>query len=522
MLGLQQKKILILSYENENPFAIWLAKALEKNGHQIKLVLCDPFTAQKRPKWFFDARLEKFSVETIEPVLQRLTKRSISDSALWSFINGFEKYYLKNTSFYQLMLTDPIISQEHHPRAPYYRSLSSTERYRVSGHLAVWAEQLIDEYKPDLVLSTSAKHFLINAFLHICASSNIRAFVYLPARYKRYYSWEAVDRLPKYRNGPTLAYEPQRYDEHRDEKFREELAAQGGLYPAQSVEKRKTRLIQLIKNWIVSEAKVSVQSARRVISFEKNARYKPELVGIPIFTKLFRAECLYRSVSEKVRKNICRSYYTDTSGLSGPYVLFPLHVLPESSVLTWGPPYYEIDIIKRLAYELPCGITILVKENPGMVELRSESDKAAIKSLPNVAYVDPELESVGLIANAVAVVGISGTALLEAALCETVSVCLGNPEFADCCDYRGEAGLAAMVNMLRGYKDEPAAKDRAENVNRYMFNRFNRMCLVSPAAREWLSPQSSRKLEHYPSLEEVLNSLSVSYKESYGEDWRFI
>lgn len=140
--------------------------------------------------------------------------------------------------------------------------------------------------------------------------------------------------------------------------------------------------------------------------------------------RIFNLMQLIRKISRK----FCSPYDEQAGGV---YVLFPLHVLRESSTLTLGPDYVEIDVIRELSHRLPVGVMVAVKENPNMVGLRLNSEIKAVKELPNVVYISPAAKTSELIRQAIGVVGISGTALLEGAILRVPAFAVGSPEFAN-------------------------------------------------------------------------------------------
>ena len=99
------------------------------------------------------------------------------------------------------------------------------------------------------------------------------------------------------------------------------------------------------------------------------------------------------------------------------FVLFTLHKQPEHSVDVQGARFSnQYEMIKGIARELPADVRLYVKEHRNCLGDRSPSDLKKIKRLPGVRLIDPMVDAHELIVGSEAVVTISGTIALEAAL----------------------------------------------------------------------------------------------------------
>jgi hypothetical protein len=138
------------------------------------------------------------------------------------------------------------------------------------------------------------------------------------------------------------------------------------------------------------------------------------------------------------------------------FIYVPLHTLPESSTLTLSTEYYESDLIRFMSKELPAGFELGVKENPNMVGLRPFSYYDELAELPNVRLLDPTIQSKELIQQSEGVAGVSGTALLEAAVLGKPTHAFGHPEFEAVVDHHGHAEFNSFVRACtteEGQKD---------------------------------------------------------------------
>ncbi|GGE35168.1 hypothetical protein GCM10007276_10850 [Agaricicola taiwanensis] len=100
-----------------------------------------------------------------------------------------------------------------------------------------------------------------------------------------------------------------------------------------------------------------------------------------------------------------------------PFVFFPLHTEPESSVGQMSPEFFfQHAAIAALARDLPAGITLAVKENIAGVGRRPRDFYRAVADLKNVVWLDMMEYGLEVVREAKAVATITGTAGMEAAI----------------------------------------------------------------------------------------------------------
>lgn len=135
---------------------------------------------------------------------------------------------------------------------------------------------------------------------------------------------------------------------------------------------------------------------------------------------IFVRNCLIRWFEKKYFVRV------ETKGLK--YILFPLHLIPESSTFTYAPYFCtEIFIIESLAKSVPWNVKILVKEHWSMLGQRPLSFYKKLQQLPNVILVSPfqTKDPKQFIADSLGVVTITGTTALEAAFLGKPSIVFG-------------------------------------------------------------------------------------------------
>ena len=96
---------------------------------------------------------------------------------------------------------------------------------------------------------------------------------------------------------------------------------------------------------------------------------------------------------------------------------FTLNYAPEHTIDVEAPHFVSpFETVRNMVRSLPSGVFLYVKEHPNALGIRSPSELFRIKRLPGVRLIDPFVDSHSLIKKAEAVVTLSGTASLEAAI----------------------------------------------------------------------------------------------------------
>ncbi len=147
------------------------------------------------------------------------------------------------------------------------------------------------------------------------------------------------------------------------------------------------------------------------------------LIG-PFISKLkaFRMERLLKK----------STYYKTLSDLSQRperKLLFPMHVTPEASTLTYTPQYADMgDSITGLSRHLPKGWILVAKEHPSVTSLlRSTLEIRRIRALDNVVLLSPYVDNRELLKICAAVITIKGTFGLETLLMGRAVITIGRP-----------------------------------------------------------------------------------------------
>jgi len=146
-----------------------------------------------------------------------------------------------------------------------------------------------------------------------------------------------------------------------------------------------------------------------------------------------------------------------------PFVLFPLHKQPESSVDVIGSPFTnQYEVIRALTRLLPFGWELWVKEHPNAIGDRSLEYYRGLKRLPGVRLIDPFADTHRLLSWAGLTISISGTASLEAGLLGRPAITVAEMYFGRILLRNGFDPFQTTHREFAGIVEEAAAMSAAQ------------------------------------------------------------
>jgi len=453
--------ILFLAYESEAKAMAVLAQRLQEDGHDVLVAQGDyyNFIDDEYIHQFFDERDFEAWVNFADEYEQLYQEDWSVD---WDYLRSFEEQYCTTKNVQQLLMTDQTLARHHHFRYPYYTPIQNPDRpYYWLELLLRWSERVLDRFQPDLVVSFRRNYLIKNVFAQFSAATGLPMATIIHSRLKnkchlvRNFGYGTSDRVQRYLE---TEHEDGELKDARQyiEQFRESGAGTG-LYDAtsqQRVRKEELYTTREVLSFIKEEYKSFFSSLfssdkKTYRSYWKGNHFNSHQV----LTTLFRTRITFNRL-RYIHSNPFKGDLPDR-----PFVYLPLHTLPESSTLTLSTEYFERDLVRFVAKELPADFVVAVKENPNMVGLRPFSYYEELKEIPNVRLIDPTVPSKRLIRQSRGVTGISGTALLEAAVLGKPTHCFGHPEFEAVLDYHGHFEFGDFVNTcLEGGKPSPPTR----------------------------------------------------------------
>jgi hypothetical protein len=132
-------------------------------------------------------------------------------------------------------------------------------------------------------------------------------------------------------------------------------------------------------------------------------------------------------------------------------VIYYLHYEPDLSTLVWSPYFKnQLEVITNIAFSLPNGYRLYVKEHPLSVGSRPIGYYKKIASIPNVRLLSHKLSTKSLLNNTSLVITVTGTIAWEALLFGKPVITLGNVFFNS---FKGVVHLSDWAQLRRVVAD---------------------------------------------------------------------
>jgi hypothetical protein len=123
-----------------------------------------------------------------------------------------------------------------------------------------------------------------------------------------------------------------------------------------------------------------------------------------------------RSLRRRMRLSACNRMY-EAPAEGERFLLYPLHFHPESSTALAAAAYLdEYEVIRNIAFNLPVGTTLYVKDHMSAFALPPLSFYRRLAALPNVRLISPFAATKRLIRDSVGVITLTSTVGYEALL----------------------------------------------------------------------------------------------------------
>ena len=142
------------------------------------------------------------------------------------------------------------------------------------------------------------------------------------------------------------------------------------------------------------------------------------------------------------------------------FVFYPLQYTPESSINTPAPYFVDqMRAIDAIRFAMPGDCTLVVKEHPACILLRSSEFVRRLQRTAGVAVARFSLPSIELCKRAVATISVTGTATFEAMLLGKTAICLGPNLVSDFLG--GVCSIEELPRRLHGLLNGHSALDSA-------------------------------------------------------------
>lgn len=150
---------------------------------------------------------------------------------------------------------------------------------------------------------------------------------------------------------------------------------------------------------------------------------------------------LKRATKRRLRAHFVTKYYQTTVPQEG-YFLYPLHFHPEASTSVLAADFIdELSVIKAIAFRLPTGVKLYVKEHPSAIALQPRSFYRQLDEMPNVRLLSAGMRAKELARRSKGVICLTSTLGFEAAVLNKPVITLGDVLY----------GYFPNVRMIRDY-----------------------------------------------------------------------
>jgi hypothetical protein len=426
-------KYLFLAYEIED-FLLSEISSNIKNQNLVGIFYCDTWRWTDKIHYNYTQILSKnfsFVGNLLEEYLQIQSINKLNEIKIdYDFLNNIESDL--QISLEYLISSDPILYDQTHDRN-YYKKINNTLKI-------FWLElvlkkiiNFLDINKPDVVFTIGNNYLVKNLFYLLCKFKNIKMITLGSARLDNHYIF-SDNFLLKINNDFFTKELPPNPSNLYKFVYKKTVINYDSPYDSH---KKFMQLhgIDLIKKNLFSYKGLIFQFRRKI---KYRGFFKPNLIDNKYFSSIFYEFII--TIRSLLIQKLCYSKSIDGE----KYVYFPLHVTPESTILTMGMGLDEYESIRNLCLRLPIGIKLKVKENPKMMGLRPLIFYKKLLNIDNLQLVDPMESQQKLISNSIAIISIAGTSILEGLLFGKPTYCYGNTE------YTGLEG----INKIK-YSNEP-------------------------------------------------------------------
>jgi hypothetical protein len=432
---------LLVAFEgDEAQLLARLAQSLKAQGHGVHVVSCDHFTVthmgDEAVGYYRRVGLQEHEFTTLGSFyveFNSFPEDLREDAVDWSYIREFEKKYCKRYTLLELAAMDPILSGAFHHRNIYYRPRNKALFFKMLELMARWLERVFGALEFDAIFTVNFQYFVKAALFTMAEARSIPFLVTSSCR---------IADLQLLFDNFSLGTPGYVVEEMERLRASGDECADAKAYVQSLIADRRPAYTGFEVTLRRLSAEMAISHRLRMLMRMIAKEWKRALFGYKHYRGLFRQNYYLPGYFFTLREEIVglwrRVGYFGHKQLilrdlpSGPFVFFPLHLVPENSVLTLSRTINEIECLFQLSKVLPPDWKIVVKINPNMLVSfdnhpnRYYLDMAA---LPTVQFAHPLISSGDIIPRARAVASISGTALLEGAMYGKPGFRWGRTEF---------------------------------------------------------------------------------------------
>ncbi len=377
----------------------FLAKALQKKIN-CKLFGCFEVT-DKPKKYFKNQKLVEF--EKIWFYYDYIKKSNKSPDI--QYLKNFEKKYEIN--LWKIAFNDRFFN-----RYNQYYKFTNDEILKILEQECKFYESILDEVKPDFMISYLTHQQHNHIFYELCKAKGIEILLLTPAHIGGD-KWIVSDTWDKF-----LPLETNSIDNESLENNLTEVEPRAYL-----LERKERRTAEIMNKRFNNSKSQYVKAAfKYIFSSNSNPRTHYTYYGrskLKVIWEMFCYEIKKKYRASFMNKNLKKRIVDE------PFIYFPLHQEIESNLLIRAPfQINQVETIKQVAQSIPLGYKLLVKDHKVMADRgwRSVTDNKEIIKLPNVEVLHPDIDSNDIFPKCALVISIGGSSSIEAAFYNKPSI----------------------------------------------------------------------------------------------------
>jgi len=419
-------KILLLAYEVESNAILELSKMYKAEGHATNIMNCDYWTFTHNKNWYKNYKNYCDEFNNIESEFCHLNSLEADVDVDFKYLSDIEQKY--SLSFNKIIKTDPILYTISHERDDYVNS-PTLIKYKWIEIIVRKVLQLLEDFKPDYILTINNNYFIKNLIFQI---SKAKEITFLTTLAPRIGSKSIIS--------STFGFETDKYFKNQMENVGESFLNESKQFIKNIIFSNKASydsheiILKKIEsnNFFIEFFQILKGSIRQFtlgLFHQKHYRglFKSNYLDSHILKGL-RGEI--RNIFRRVRIYINNSFVTEINS-DLKYYYIALHVIPESSILTNSlDNLSEMNIIEEITSKMPIGTFLVIKENIEMLGIRSPKFYKNLSKLDNAILIDPNFNSMALIKNSLGVISMCGTNLVEACIANKRGIIVGTAEYS--------------------------------------------------------------------------------------------
>lgn len=417
-----------------------LALRFKANGHGVFVVSCDHFNVTHTRGEVFDyyrkiglSEDEFTHLGDVYHQLHRLPEDMGSDVVDWDYLQEFESKYCRRFTLLEMVAMDTLMSGTFHHRDIYYRPKNKNILFKYLEQQCRWLEDVFAKRAFDVAFTINFQYFIKAAAF---AMADAKGIPFLMAASCRIKDLHLIFDNFSLGTPQSIIEEMNRLSKSNDEcleatqyidwlKAERRAAYTDFELTMQTIKTRMSLYVRLKELfwWLTRHQKTVLLIHKRYRGVLKRNFFLPNNLAIlrVMLVSIWRSVTYFHH-EELSRKDLPK----------GPFVYFPLHLIPENSVLTLSKTFNEMECLFQLSKTLPIGWKVVVKINPNMLvdsDTHPNRYYLEMSRLPNVQFISPMIPSVEILEKASAVACLSGTALLEGAIFDKPGFRWGHTEF---------------------------------------------------------------------------------------------